>query len=310
VSLRFVRVAFISALFLAGSSTRSIAQVAAIPEEIPVSAQDTGQPAASVVIQPAATGLFEVEPIRLQGQQAPPPPQPDHTGFGALIRDTGSDFVSFPRRRSTWVILGIGAGAAALVHPWDDEINNELQEANTLKTVMKPGKYLGYAWVQGGAALGMYFIGRYAMEPEQGTHTNRVAHLGFDLLRANIVSQALTYGIKVAVRRDRPTGECCAFPSGHASLTFASAAVLERHFGYRASWPMFVIAGYVAASRLTDNRHFASDVLFGSALGMATGWTVVGRHGRETFSVYPVPVKGGIALAGTWTPSAKRRAAH
>jgi len=249
-------------------------------------------------------------PPSLPGQPAPPPPQPEHTGFVALLRDTGSDFARFPRRKSTWVILGIGGGAAALVHPWDDEINNELQEANTLKNIMKPGKYIGYAWVQGGAALGMYFIGRYAIEPDQGTHTNRVAHLGFDLLRANIVSQALTYGIKVAVRRDRPTGECCAFPSGHASLTFASAAVLERHFGYRASWPMFAIAGYVATSRLTDNRHFASDVLFGSALGMATGWTVVGRHGRESFALFPVPVKSGVALAGSWSPSGRHREAN
>jgi membrane-associated phospholipid phosphatase len=152
----------------------------------------------------------------------------------------------------------------------------------------------------------MYLVGRYAMEPEAGTRTNKVSHLGFDLLRANILSQALTYGIKVAVRRDRPTGECCAFPSGHASLTFASAAVLERHFGYRASWPMFLIAGYVATSRLTDNRHFASDVVFGSALGMASGWTVVGQHGRGSFTFYPVPVKGGLGVAGSWAPSHKR----
>jgi len=115
------------------------------------------------------------------------------------------------------------------------------------------------------------------------------------------VTQALTYGIKVSVRRDRPTGECCSFPSGHASMTFATAAVLERHFGYRASWPMFAVAGYVSASRLTDNRHFLSDVLFGSALGMAAGWTVVGRHGRQDFTFFPVPTRGGVALSGTWT---------
>ena len=84
-------------------------------------------------------------------------------------------------------------------------------------------------------------------------------------------------------------------------MTFATAAVLERHFGYRASWPMFAVAGYVAASRLTDNRHFLSDVLFGSALGMAAGWTVVGRHGREDFTLFPVPTRGGVALSGTWT---------
>ena len=116
------------------------------------------------------------------------------------------------------------------------------------------------------------------------------------------MTQGLTYGTTYAVQRNRPTGECCSFPSGHASVTFATAAVLERHLGYRASWPMFVIAGAVSASRLTDNRHYLSDVLFGSALGVAAGWTVVGRHGRDDFAIFPVPLRRGVALSGTWSP--------
>ena len=242
-----------------------------------------------------------------QGAAAQPPPEPEPTGFGALVHATGSDFAAFPKRKSTWVILGIGGAAALLVHPWDDEINSELQESDTLRKMLTPGKYLGHAAVQAGAAVGVYLVGRFAMEPEPGTHTNKWSHLGFDLLRAQILTQAFTYGIKVTVRRDRPTGECCAFPSGHASMTFATATVIERHFGYRGSWPMFLIAGYVSASRLTDNRHFLSDVLFGSALGIASGWTVVGRHGRSTFTMYPVPVRGGMALAGQWTPAITHR---
>jgi hypothetical protein len=242
-----------------------------------------------------------------QGATAPPPPQPEHTGIAKLIPATASDFAAFPKRKSTWVILGIGGAAAALAYPLDDNVNEALKDAGGLRNFFKPGKYLGYGWVQAGAAVGLYVIGRYAMAPEQGTHTNRVSHLGFDLLRATIVTQALTYAIKITVRRDRPTGECCAFPSGHASVTFATASVLERHFGYRGSWPMFAIAGYVAASRLTDNRHFLSDVLFGSALGMASGWTVVGRHGRENFALLPVPVGGGVALTGYWSPHAGNR---
>ena len=238
--------------------------------------------------------------------KAPLPPEPRHTGIGALVRTTGSDFVAFPKRRSTWAILGIGAAAALAVHPFDDEINAHAVDADGLRNFLKPGKYLGYMWVQGGAAAGLYVIGRYAMEPDiPGTHTNKVSHLGFDLLRANIVTSALTYGIKYAARRDRPTGECCSFPSGHASVTFATAAVLERHFGYRASWPMFAVAGYVAASRLTDNRHFLSDVLFGAALGMASGWTVVGRHGREDFTLIPAPIPGGVMVTGAWSPRSR-----
>src|SRR6185295_3092252 len=104
------------------------------------------------------------------------------------------------------------------------------------------------------------------------------------------------------VQRDRPTGECCAFPSGHASTTFATASVLERHLGYRGAWPTLVIASYVAASRLHDNRHFLSDVVFGSALGIATGWAVVGRHGRSDYAMAPVPTRGGAMIAFFRTP--------
>jgi PAP2 superfamily len=238
--------------------------------------------------------------------QTQKPPEPQHTGFKALARDTASDFAAFPRRRSTWVILGIGGAAALLVHPIDDDVQDAVQDNTTLRRIMKPGKYLGYGPVQTGVAVGTYLIGRYGMKQEVG-RTNKVSHLGFDLLRANLLVQALTYGVKYAVRRDRPTGDCCAFPSGHASVTFAAASVLERHFGYRAAWPTFVIAGYVAAGRITENRHFLSDIVFGSALGIACGWTVVGRHGRENFALLPVPVRGGVALSAFVTTTARPR---
>lgn len=226
-------------------------------------------------------------------------PRKHGTGIGSLFPTTFGDFKAFPRRKSTWIILGIGAGAAAIAWPFDDELNEEFKESSARK-VFRPGRVIGYAWVQGGAAVALYVIGRYGMHPEEGKD-NKLAHIGFDLIRANLVTQALTYGIKYAVRRDRPTGECCAFPSGHASVTFATAAVLERHLGYRAAWPTFLIGGYVAASRLFDNRHFVSDVLFGSALGIASGWTVVERHGRDDYALFPVPVRGGVALMGQWT---------
>ena len=253
---------------------------------------------------PAFAHLFENPAVEVptivtpEGWQdpAPTPPQPKHTGFQALIRSTGSDFKAYPRRKSTWVILGIGAAAAGLAHPVDDDLNAHLQGSGAGK-FFAVGKYLGYGWVQAGAAAGTYFIGR--AQGKKNGQPNKIAHIGFDLVRANILTQSLTYGMKYAVRRDRPTGECCSFPSGHASVTFATASVLERHFGYRNAWPTFLIAGYVAASRLHDDRHFLSDVLFGSALGMTAGWTVVGRHGRDEYALLPVATHGGMMVALT-----------
>jgi len=231
-------------------------------------------------------------------------PPPAHTGFKALVRDTWGDFKAFPRRRSTWVILGIGAGGALLAHPVDDDVNARLVGKKSAKRFWAPGKIIGAAPTQAGLAIGLYAIGRYVVPPDpdapvtEGTspRTNKWSHMGFDLLRAQIVSQTFVLATKYAVRRDRPTGVCCSFPSGHAASAFAAASVIERHFGYRMSVPTTVIATYVATSRLHDNVHFLSDVLMGSAIGTASGWTVVGRHGRSNYALTPVAVPGGFAF--------------
>jgi membrane-associated phospholipid phosphatase len=265
----------------------------------------SGDPA----IRPEIAQTFEARPLAtaanelvLAGtgtdQQAPTPPVPTHSGFGALVRETGIDFGAFPRRRSTWALLAIGGAAALASHPADDYVNEHIVGSKAAEHVFVAGKWLGSVYVQSGTAAGLYLIGRYALpRAPDGSRTNKVSHLGFDLIRAQIVSQALVQGIKYAARRDRPTGECCAFPSGHAATAFAAASVLERHFGGRAAWPTLAAASYVAASRLIDNRHFLSDVMFGASVGLAAGWTVVGRHGRSTFALAPTPVRGGMLVA-------------
>ena len=227
-------------------------------------------------------------------------PAPQHTGFGAFARAIGSDFAAFPRRPSTWVILGVGAGAALIAHPADDNVNGRLVGSKGFSRFWEPGHIVGAVGTQAAISLGLYFGGRYLVPAVEGKpRTNKYSHLGYDLIRAQILSQAFVHGIKYAVRRDRPTGECCSFPSGHAASAFAAASVIERHLGYRAAWPTLLVATYVATSRLHDNRHFLSDVLFGSSIGMATGWTIVGRHGRNEYTLMPVPVRGGFALALT-----------
>jgi len=81
-----------------------------------------------------------------------------------------------------------------------------------------------------GAAIGIWAIGR------EVDKRGRAAHLGLDLLRAQIVTQTLTYALKVATQRERPDGSGNdSFPSGHASTTWATATVLERHIGWKAA---------------------------------------------------------------------------
>ena len=229
--------------------------------------------------------------------QNAPNPLPEHTGWGTLIKDTGRDFAYFPRRKSTWVLLASGAVAALAVHPADDYVASHIVGNDAADKFFKPGRIIGGTAFQLGTAIGLWAVGRYILPHEGDSKTNKVSHLGFDLLRAQIVSQAFVHGIKYTAQRDRPTGECCAFPSGHAASAFAAASVIERHFGYRASWPALLAATYVGASRLVENRHWLSDVVFGAALGEAVGWTVVGRHGKSGYALQPVPVRGGMMVA-------------
>jgi hypothetical protein len=49
-------------------------------------------------------------------------------------------------------------------------------------------------------------------------------------------------------------------------------------------------------SRLHDNKHYLSDVVFGAALGTVVGRNVT-RHGSSNFSFFPMAVPGGGALA-------------
>jgi len=231
-------------------------------------------------------------------------PQHTHTGWSTLFKDSVGDFVAFPRRRSTWVLVGIGGAAALATHPADDSVEAHLVGNDTATNIFKLGKWIGSSEVQIGAAVGLWAVGRYIVAPAADeSRTNKWSEVGFDLIRAQILSQALVAGIKESVRRDRPTGECCAFPSGHSATAFAAASVLERHFGYRAWWPALGAATYVATSRLVDNRHFLSDVMFGAGIGMASGWTVVGTRGRVSqLTLQPVPVPGGMLIAFTRVP--------
>jgi membrane-associated phospholipid phosphatase len=241
--------------------------------------------------EPAMVLLRSVFSEQDQGEK---PPTPARTGFRALISDIGSDFTAFPRRRSTSVFLAAGAGGALLTHPIDRTANAHLAGSTTAERFFTPGKWMGSGYVQVGTAVGVYLIGRYLVPKATGApKTNKVSHVGLDLIRGIVLTQALTHGIKIIARRERPTGECCAFPSGHAATAFATASVLERHLGYRAAWPTLLLAACVGTSRLHDNRHYVSDVVFGSALGLACGWTVVGTHGR---SKSPSAVRGGMII--------------
>lgn len=212
--------------------------------------------------------------------------------FSGLFEDTIRDFRHLPSRDSlTW--LGIGAAVAALGHPLDRRVSRGLSASFPLDYVFEPGETIGGARVQLAGALATYAIGRVTRSPT-------VTLVGADLLQAQLLSQALTAAVKVSVRRTRPDGTQYSFPSGHASVTFASATVLQRNLGWKVGIPAYGVATYVAASRIQETRHFLSDVAFGAAIGIMAGRTVTVGRGDRRFAVAPMATAGGGGVSFTW----------
>ena len=225
------------------------------------------------------------------------PPTPAHTGVHALFDGLLEDVKHLPSRPNLYIAVIGGAGAAA-VHPADATLNERLLSHSTLVTdIWKPGHIVGNDFVQTGVALATYAYGRLTDAP-------KASHFGMDLLRAQIIAGVITEGLKYAVGRERPNhmGDP-SFPSGHAAITFATATVIERHLGWKAAGLGYAIAAYVATSRLHDNVHYASDVVFGAAIGTISGRTVT-QHGRDQWTLMPVRTPGGVALMVTRTARA------
>lgn len=232
-----------------------------------------------------------------QKAEAKEPPTPPHTGIRALYGNLVEDVQHLPSKQNLYLTM-IGGGLAAAAHPVDRTFNVRLRSHyDGVNTAFAPGKYIGNTPEQVALSLGTYAIGRIFDQP-------KTAHLGMDLLQAQILTELLVEPLKFATRRERPDGtNRMSFPSGHAAVTFAGATVIERHLGWRKSLLGYAIASYVASSRLHDNRHYLSDVVFGAAVGSIAGRTVV-HHASDYWVFTPATVPGGgvVILASRITP--------
>jgi membrane-associated phospholipid phosphatase len=234
------------------------------------------------------TTLIAAGPAPALAQNAPTPAP----GVVDLLKDTITDFRRLPSSEAiTW--LAIGAAAASMGRGADRPATQMLAGSKALDEMFAPGELVGGARFQLAGALATYTVGRISGQ-------GRITSFGADLIRANVMAQALTAGIKLSVRRGRPDGTEFSFPSGHSSVSFAAATVVREHFGWKAGLPAYAAASYVAASRIQERRHYLSDVAFGAVVGIVAGRTVTIGRGDYTFAVEPmVPASGGAGIAFT-----------
>ena len=266
-----------------------------------------------------ALALAQSEPAEQQPKKNQPPASVGEAGKkpvrnfpSALIHNLGDDFKHMPRRNSLYWLAG-GSPVAPAIHPEDTKINRRLATSRSANALFKPGSVIGEGYFIIPAAAATYVFGRW-------DSNSRVEHLGMDEIEGALIGEGMVEGLKYIVRRPRPTPNTnqvitasgYSFPSGHATLTFEAATILQQHLGYKAGIPTYLIASYVAISRLHDNVHFASDVAFGAGLGILIGRSVT-WHGRNfwgyNMSVMPtlLPGGGGVIVTMHAAPAVPHR---
>jgi membrane-associated phospholipid phosphatase len=135
--------------------------------------------------------------------------------------------------------------------------------------------------------------------------SNKVKTTTLLATQAYIVSGAMSGVVKYVTGRTRPnfnndpqnnvflgpaifngnkpgSGFGSSFPSGHTTAAFSAATVFAYEYKDQILIPViaYTAAGLVGASRITQNAHWATDVLAGFALGYITGKQVVNNYHR------------------------------
>lgn len=93
-----------------------------------------------------------------------------------------------------------------------------------------------------------------------------------ELGKSAALGLGVTYGLKFIIDERRPDGDGQSFPSAHASVSFASAEFMRKHYGWEYGIPAYVVATFVAYSRVESKQHYAHDVIAGAAIGIASSY--------------------------------------
>ena len=246
-------------------------------------AQDSTVPASSA----GSVAPLQQNPPAAVGEEGA---KPTRGFFSSLGHNLADDVKHIPRRNSLYWLAG-GIAAAYAVHPADHTLNARLVGHSNPFVL---GDYIGSMFTVGAAGMAAYTFGRLENAP-------RAEHLGMDEVEGMLLAEGISEGAKQIVRRKRPvppSGKLhsgFSMPSGHATISFTAATILQQHLGYKAGVPTYLVASYVAMSRLHDNVHWASDVVMGAATGIIIGRSVT-WHGRNFYGQLQ-PTPGGFAVA-------------
>ena len=97
-----------------------------------------------------------------------------------------------------------------------------------------------------------------------------------------MLTEALTYGLKYGIDKERPDkSNEHSFPSGHTSTTFQSAAFIHKRYGFKYSIPAYALAGFTGFSRINAKKHDGWDVFVGAVIGIGSSYLFTTEYQKE-----------------------------
>jgi len=230
--------------------------------------------------------------------------------FPSLIHNFGEQAVAPVHfKTKQWIMTGAAAGITAALITTDNEIEKWfwdpenryrcISEASPVITRFG-GNYANYSV----AAFGLLSA---TLKNQKGVQTSLLA------TQAMFTSGAWVTMVKILTGRERPlTANIAAgieggkwygplaeynktlnsnkpesafnsFPSGHTATAFSIAAVFAMQYSDNPAVPIisYSAATLVAISRLTEHKHWASDVFAGAVIGYLCGRQVVSHYNRS-----------------------------
>ena len=203
-------------------------------------------------------------------------------------------------RRDAYVAAGFVV-ATILLTPLDRRAAEQIRELSTRENRLYHNAASGFRWmgepgplIIGGTLYAVGRVGRWKRMADLGLHGTEALYVG--ALVANGIKgaagRARPYVVRDTNPRDfvfwrgyREGGDYKSFPSGHTTAAFAAAAAVTSETSRwwpRSRWYVAPImyggAALVGVSRMYHNKHWASDVAMGAAIGTFSGLKIVRYH--------------------------------
>jgi membrane-associated phospholipid phosphatase len=203
----------------------------------------------------------------------------------------------------TWrdaILAGGFVIGTVAIRPLDKRSATVLQDTLRQKSRLYRVSATGFRTI---AIPGAFVIGTTMYAAGRLSHSERFAELGLYGTEALLVGEGTASLMKYTFGRARPfvdtvpnpdnwqlfrgfsSSKYQSFPSGHTVAAFAAAAAVSSETSRW--WPgaiyligptMYGGAALVGLSRMYENRHWASDVIMGAAIGTFAGTKVVRYH--------------------------------